>query len=243
MDSESETKVGRRIEAALHAIRHAHFRLGMSGRWHIGKARDIVADHSLMERLVDPLDEQTEARYLNGFPALIAAIESQDAMCADLWSEISPDSETEYTTEHDHLCDLFRQLQFTLKSYERTVRQPQKPLLTHAKELVRESSGHPAVKELEQRLRLRLNDFIQLETEIDENLAKLDAARNELADAHRDFAIQCAADSGQSDETTVACALYGVEKAAEYFDYTRGYRFTTYARHWIEKAIELRRSQ
>ena len=243
MDPQSEAEIGRRINAALAAIRDAIFRMGMSGRLHIAKAADMLEDHSLIERHVRSMTEHEEARYLTNLGRLIDLTKAQDAKCGEIWNSDSQGSQSRYETEHAKLQSLFLQFEFPLKSYERLVRQPDKPYLDQAKQLANESASHPSVKSLENRMRLRLRDFIELEASIDAKLAELDLARKELADAHRDLAIEYAGELHTVDPATIECATVAVQKAAEYFDYTRGYRFMTFAKPWIERAIERQQSQ
>ena len=42
MDRESETRVGRRFDAAFARIRSKVCRMGMAATWHVGKAADIA---------------------------------------------------------------------------------------------------------------------------------------------------------------------------------------------------------
>ncbi len=239
MDHDKEIEIGKRINAALSNVRDSQFRMGMTGRWHLGVARDIANANSVDNPRLRTFDnENEESRYLANLPELISAIEVQDAKCAELWAADTPGSQTRYQIEHGDLCSLLLQLRFSLRAYERVVRQPNKPLLEEAKTLVTEPCDTAYVKSVENHLRLRLADYIELEEGIEATLEQLDSLRDELTEAHHEFAVQCAQEFDDFDQNTIECALSGMRRAANTFDYSRGYRFTDYAKHWINNATQ-----
>lgn len=239
MDHDEEIEIGKRINAALSNLRDAQFRMGMTGRWHLGIARKIAEANSVDNPRLQTFDnEDEETRYLVNLPGLISAIEVQDAKCAELWAISTLDSQTRYQIEHGDLCSLLLQLRFWLRSYERSVREPNKPLLEEAKTLVAEPCDAAYVKNVENHLRLRLRDYIELEEGIDATLEQLDSLRDELTEAHYEFAVQCAQEFNDFEQTTIDCALSAMRRAANTFDYSRGYRFMNYAKHWIYNAIQ-----
>jgi hypothetical protein len=223
-------------------VRERAFRVGVAGRLHIGKARDIVRDPSLLERHVAPFEgEDQRIEYQQSLPGLIEKTRIQDARCAKSW-ESRPTgplgSLLGYYRERDRLADLLLRFRFHLLSYERLVRQPQKPILLEARQLLAEASeGVPAVRALESRLRLPLQGFVDLEGEIASELRLLDNLRAEVVTAHRERAREMAVSIAGHDPEAVRYAVCGLRKAAEYYSHRRGYQFWSYAQHWVERAV------
>jgi hypothetical protein len=239
MTPDDVAQLGQQIDAELDAIRRCVFQIGMAGRWHIGKATDVLNDHSLVETHVVPMDESETVLYLSILEGLIVATKAQNELCGTLWEKTAPVRSGEYDMEHANLCSLFERFRFRSKAYERTVRQTDKPYLRQANALVNESGDHPEVQKLERILRLSLREFIELEDRIQRTLARLDAARELLADGHHDFAMQYARSLGISDDQSIESVLLSLRKASGYYDYKQGYAFTEYARHWINRALQI----
>jgi hypothetical protein len=232
------------MEAAQCRIRQAVCRVGMASRWHIGKATDILHDHGLLERYVVPLEDDEAAQYLASLPERIEQARQQDARCARLWASRHVQADlTGYAEEQRRLEGLLSQFQFPLRSYERLVRQERKPLLEQATRLLAEGRGETSeALALEAMFRMTLQQFVDLERGIAAELCVLDEARAELVAAHEAWAREKALSCAGSDPEAPVYAARGLRKAAEYFEYRRGYRFATYARHWIERAIRDKRT-
>jgi DNA-directed RNA polymerase sigma subunit (sigma70/sigma32) len=242
VDRELEFRIGVRIDAALDRIRSKACRMGMAGKWHVGKALDILQNADLLERDVGLLGEHEEARYLDNLPNLIAAVEEQDRRCAECWDGHKGAEQESNLKQRGELVRLFLCFQFHPKLYERLVRQPDKQflrnairLLDEAKEMTREAT------ELEGILRMNLRDFVLLEKELVDDLRDLDNARGELCAAHQELAISIANSQPHSDGSTVSSALVGLRRAATFYDHKRCFDFAEYAQHWIQEAIDKRR--
>ena len=229
------------IEQAQERIRDAVFRMGMAARLHVGKAFGLLDKPDPFESnsLVIPFDDDDQAAaYLADLPELNKRTRAEDIRCASLWE---PGGlwfdEDEYAREQDKLAGLFLKFRFTLRSYERLVRQPDKPLLDQARQLSEEVGSSEEIDRLESLLRLRLRDFIALEDAIADELRRIDAVRAELVASFGDFARRMAETIAGSDPEAIRFANCGVIKAAEYYDPRRGYTFESYAEFWVEKAI------
>ena len=62
-----ETRIGSQIDAALERIQRNVCLMGMAGKFHAGKASDMLQDLNLLRRHVGSLEEHAEARYLREF--------------------------------------------------------------------------------------------------------------------------------------------------------------------------------
>jgi hypothetical protein len=216
--------------------------MGMAGRWHVGRARDIVRDPDSLERHVEPFERENQSsEYQKSLPGLIDQTRSQDARCAKLWHSRPTGplgSMLAYYRERDRLADLFLRFRFRLLSYERLVRQPQKPVLQQARQLLAESSERgPAARRLESLLRLPLQGFVDLQEEIARELQLLDGLRAEVVAAHREYAEKRALSIAGRDPDAVRYAVCGLRKAAEYYTHRSGYKFWSYAQYWVERAV------
>ena len=102
MDHDAELALWQRCEQELRSVRDGVFRMGMAGRWHIGKALDITADHALLERRGVGLDESEKGEYLARLPELISETSAQDETCETLWDD---GNRPEYETALVQLTD------------------------------------------------------------------------------------------------------------------------------------------
>jgi hypothetical protein len=243
MGRELEVRTGLRIDAALDRIRSKMSLTGMAAKWHLAKASDIIRNPHLIARDVGPLGEAEEAEYLNKLPALIAKIQEQDRRCSACWcARVGRDNENQYLVERAELMRLFQLVRLRLKLYERVARQSDKPLLRSAISFVSEEHDEtPEVVQLEAIIRMRLPDFIKLETDLINDFFDLDAAREELFAANAEIALSIARSQPQSNEATESSALAGLRRAAAWYDHKAGYSFEAYAQEWIQEAIDKRR--
>jgi hypothetical protein len=234
------------IEQAQQRLRGCVFRVGMAGRLHIGKGRDIVRDPKLLERHVEPFEgDDLRIEYQQSLPELIEQTWSQDARCAELWKSRPTDplgSLLPYYRERDRLGELFLRFRFRLDSYEILARQPQKPVLQEAQQHFAEAPESPGARALESRLRMPLQGFIALEEEIVNELRLLGGLRAEVVAAYRGHAEEMAISIAGRDPDAIRCAMCGLRKAAERYSHQRGYEFWLYAQHWVEKAARERKT-
>jgi hypothetical protein len=237
----AERRLCQQMEEAQQRIRQAVCRVGMAAGWHVAKASDIVRDPGALDLHVVPLGEAAAAAYLGSLPGLIKRVRSQDRKCAKRWHSRAETADlTAFEREQGKLAELLLQFRFRFRTYERLVRQPQnqKWILLRANELLGGEAGRvQEVRGLESMLRLTLLEFVKLEEAIAEDLRILDEKRGELVAAHAEFARKKAETLAPSDPDAVSYALGGLRKAADHYDYRRGYRFSTYAQWWIKKAV------
>ena len=241
---ELEVRTGVRIDAALDRIRCKVSLMGTAGRWHFGKGSDILQSPDLLGRYVELPNEHEEAKYLAQLSALVAEATEQDRRCAECWDTGSKSEATsQYLVERDALIQLFPRFRFRPKMYERLVRQSDKPVLSNAIQFL--AGGQectPEAMALERVLRTRLREFVKLEEGIKDDLCELDETRKELITAHMELALNMARSQPRLDESAVSSALVGLQRAASWYDYKRGYSFEEYAQHWVQEAIDKRRT-
>lgn len=239
MADDSEDELWKSIEMTQWRIRWRVFQEGMAGRLHISRGADIIKASSVISNHVMPFDdERQEAAYLQALPGLIERTAAQDAKCAELWDSRGLRGLRDYSQQQVKLAELFLEFKFKLISYERLVRQPDKPYLRQARQLLSdEMAGGIAAGELESILRLTLQEFVDLEAAISDDLRQLDETRAKIVSAHEGFAREMAESISGPDQESVHYALCGLSKASEHYCYGRGYGFRDYATDWIGTAI------
>lgn len=243
MESELELRIGTRVDEALGRIRSKVCRLGMAGKWHLATALDVVRSPELLRQIVEPLNVEECAAYVDRLPNLVAATRGQDRRCATCWDIAATSGRnSDYLANRETLMRLFQQFRFHPKRYERLVRQPEKPVLQNARRILAAGEeGSTEAKELERILRMRVRDCVALEGDIAQDLAALDGARDELFHAHEQLAFEIAHEQSDCDDQKIASALIGLRRAVGWYDHKRGFDFPEYARHWIQEAIDTRR--
>jgi hypothetical protein len=244
MPDDSENDVWKSIELIQVSIRERLFQMGMAGKLHTSRGLDIIKAKSANSTHVMPFDDESqEMEYLEALPRLIEQTTVQDAKCAELWDSREPRSLRDYRQQQIKLAELFLQYRFKLLSYERTVRQTDKPYLRQATQLLHERvTEGTAVRELESMLRLTLQEFVDLEGAIADDLRRLDETRAIIISNHKDFAKGMAESISGQHRESVQYALCGLTKATEHYLYWRGYGFRDYAAEWIETAIRERKT-
>jgi hypothetical protein len=244
MADDSEAELWKRIELTQGRIRERVFQVGMAGRLHIRRGADIVKASSVIANHVMPFDdERQEAEYLQALPGLIERTAAQDAICAELWDSRESRGLNDYPRQQAKLADLFLEFRFKIISYERLVRQPDKPYLRQATQLLgEEMAGGIAVRELESILRLTLREFVDMEGAIADDLRRLDETRAMIVSAYEGLARGMAESISGQDQELVHYALCGLTKATEHYCYWRGYEFRVYAAEWIEASIRERKT-
>lgn len=239
MDDSSEEQLWKSIELTQRRIRERVFRMGMAGRFHIGKGTDILRDLELIDRYVMQFDDEIHAaEYLSALPDLIEQTAYQDSRCAELWDSRASHGSGDYPQEQAKLAELLLKFKYTLRSYERLVRQPDKPFLRRAVQLLAKGTEAGSdVYKLESLLRLTLREFVNLEEATADDLPLLDELRAEIVSAHEGFARTMAETIAGPEPEAARYAICGLSKAAENYSDRRGYRFRTYAEFWIETAV------
>jgi hypothetical protein len=240
MDRSSEDRAWRSIEAAQRRIRGRVFRTGMAGRYHIRKGTDIVEDPGLVERYVEPFDGGRERQaYLEELPRLIERTVKQDERCAESWESTSSQHDRDgYDREVAKLAELLLRFRFKVRSYEILVRQPNKPLLEQATRLLADGAERGReIDELESLVRLTLRQFVEIEQAIANDLRFMDGVRAEIVSAQEAWARKLAKSIDEADPDAPRYALGALAKAVQAYTHQRGYRFRTYAEHWIETSV------
>src|SRR5262249_16144484 len=221
---------------------------GMAATMHVGKGRRILGDPKLIEILVEPLEKDEQEQYLDSLPQLNAETLEQEHRCVVCWNcRKHGEDDLIYRQYGDRLLRLFRKFRFPPRAYERVVRQSEKPMLQEAIRLLEsDGSGENETRErrlLEGRFRMSLREFVSLEEGLAADLCALDEVRTELWTAHESLAIEIAQKQRKPDEVTVKSAMIGLMKAAETYNYKRGYSFALYAQWWIRDAIRKRKGK
>jgi hypothetical protein len=238
MDLDSEKSICEIIHSALLQLRSASLRLGPSAKWHVENAHLIVLGDPFGKIWLRSLNEQEEAQYIKTLPELISETERQDSLCQQLWLTGSTESVKQYRTEQQRLYRLLLQFNFDLPFYERSVR-----IFRHSNPELGGNPSSPSVgascsAHLIDSLRLSIPEIVEFQSSTRDSLQQIDNARAGLVDAHLGLAQQCVSIDCSADDAALSHAIRGLQRAADRFDHTRGYRFATYAQYFVEHAIQ-----
>lgn len=238
MNKEDEEQVCERIRITLTRMRLSSFRLGCACTSHIENAEAIIRGEPFGKVWVQDLSDEEEAQYLRDLPQLMSQTEDLNSTCGELWDEGSTESRLRYHDEHIQLCQLFMQFKYDLLFYERCLH-----LFRHANpelgiHFASPSSDSSSCHDIADSLRLPLSEVLRLWVTTEDLISQLDRARDELADSHFYLVEECVSSFPSADESTLLAAKGALRRAAARFDSTRGYRFATYAKQWIEAVTQ-----
>jgi len=231
------------IDAALARIRSYVFLMGMAAQFHFWKGLDLIEKPKLVDSICDEMGDDDKSSYLERLPKLVDDTIAQNERCIQLWSaECEMDEPKSYLVERAKLIELFERFEFRPHAYERLVRQDDKPLLSSAITFLGMSQElTPEAKEVEAVVRMKLKEFVKIELKIKHDLTELDEVRLELSSAYEALAAEMVERQAAKDSTTLTSAMWGLKKAASYYDYKKGFGFPGYARAWIQNAIDKRK--
>ena len=223
-----------RIRVCQRRIQLAVYRTRMAAAYHIGKARDMVADENRARRLTG-IDDIAQLR--TQLPPVIERIDHLNSLADAAWAELprNTDKLTDYASQ---LAEAYDATHLKLRVYERLVRQTEKPLLADAeaaRDLPCEAQTRMSIERL---LRMNIEDYVALESEIASNLGRIDAERHAVVRAHRDLTDTYVRSTGRTDENSLAAGQHGVWLATTQFDERQGYDFMDYASAWIDRELD-----
>jgi hypothetical protein len=197
------------IRDCVRAIQLAVYENGLSGRYHAGKARDLIGDPAKSELHTTATDQDEYQRQL---PALIERIELLDELSRRAWLA-SRERDASFLKIQRQLVELYDAVRLRPRNYERLARQSDKPLVDEA----RLSSSLPPDDStrisIEDQIRMPVGDYLQLEVEIANTVAKIDDLRDRFAAGYADFARECATSMG--DGTHMARAAATIAAASD----------------------------
>ena len=222
MNRSSEARAWMSIEAAQQRIRGRVFRTGMAGRYHVAKGTDIARDPGLIERCVDPLNDEREVQaYLQEVPRLIERMVEQDERCAESWASINFQEDRHgYDREVAGLAELLLKYRFKLRSYEVLVLQPNRPPLERANRLLADGPERGGdIDDLESLLKLTLREFVELEEATANDVRLIDEARAEIVSAHESWARELARSIDEADPEALRYPLDALARAAQAYNH------------------------
>ena len=217
----------RQIQVAVYSTR-------MAAAYHIGKARDMVADNNKALALTGFDDVTLLSTQL---PALVEHIAQLNDLADAEWAE-RPRSTEKLTQYNSLLAEAYDAIHLHPRVYERLVRQLEKPVLADARSFKDLPNDSPSRREIERFLRLEIEDYLALESEIASNLRQVDTARNAVVESHRELTDEYVRATGRNDEISIAAGRHAVGLATTRFDDRKGYGFMDYASQWIDRELD-----
>lgn len=222
-----------RIRCLQRRIQLAVYRTRMAAVYHIGKARDMVADND-RARALTGIDDV--AQLSAQLPALIERISQLNDSADAEWAALPRNAErlSGYASQ---LAEAYDAIRLHSRVYERLVRQTDKPLLTDALAVRDLPCDEPSRIAIERFLRMEIEDYLTLESEISANLLHVDALRDAVVDAHCESTDEYVRGTGRNDKISLAAGRHGVRLATTCFDHRQGYEFMDYVSAWIDREL------
>lgn len=222
------------IRCMQRQIQLAVYRTRMAAAYHIGKARDMLADSNRARALTELEDV---AQLCKQLPALIDRIGQLNDLADAAWSELvrNGGDHADYATE---LAEAYDELHLHSRVYERLVRQSEKPMLLAAQGARDLPGDAPSRRSIERSLRMAIEDYLALESEIANNLRQIDTARNIVVEAHLEAIDEYVRGKGRNDQISLAAGRHAVRLATTRFDDRQGYGFMSYAHAWIDRELD-----
>ncbi|PQO47902.1 hypothetical protein C5Y93_02365 [Blastopirellula marina] len=168
---------------------------------------------------------------------MIDRIDELSALADQLWAESLRDT-AKLADCRDQLATAYDGMQLQPRVYERLARQSEKPLLQRALAVRDSPADAPLRREIEQIVRLEIEDFLALEEEIAAKLRQIDAAREAVVQAHHDQIEAYVREAGRTDDVSLAAGRQGARLAAMRFDDREGFDFMDYAELWIDRELD-----
>lgn len=215
-------------------IQLAMYRMGMSAAYHIHYAQDMIDDEELIRRRTSVKDV---APFQTRLPDLIQRMEHVNDQANASW-EHSPQNRETMREHYVQLVELYDAVQLLPLAYERLSRQSEKPLLDDARALQAFPRNAAERIRLERILRLTIEDYLDIESEIDSLNRQIDAEREAVVEGHRELIHAYVHELGRHDEVSLAAARYAARVATRMFDERRGFRFMPYAEVWIDRELK-----
>jgi DNA-directed RNA polymerase sigma subunit (sigma70/sigma32) len=167
---------------------------------------------------------------------VVERIDLLNSLADAAWAEL-PRNAAKLRDYASQLADAYDAINLRLRVYERLVRQSDKPLLADAeaaRDLPCDASSRISIERF---LRMEVEDYLALESEIASNLRRIDVERDAVVQAHRDLTDAYVRSLGRTDEISLAAGRYGVRLATTRFDEREGFRFMDYAYAWIDREL------
>lgn len=221
------------VRKLVRDIQLAVYRVGISGRCHAGKAREMLDDIDKIEQSTDAVNPREHQQRL---PAIIEHIERLDREAQDFWQR-TRQNDSSVRRIQGELNKAYDAVSLKPRNYERLVRQSDKPLLEEAKAACQRPTGDPGRDCLEDRLRMSVDDFLELEQEITRCLAEIDRLRDSFAETYREFVNDYIRSVADGSRMSLAAGFLGMRRAVNSFDDRRGFQFVHYVTPWIDREL------
>jgi hypothetical protein len=196
--------------------------------WLLGEAEQALA-HVFRET-----DEERRA-FLKTLPRRMERIRVLDADCARAFAA----GDARFSGLRDELAVELAGLAVRPVDYEALLAELKQEFLPHALcGLAQPGTAFDPWPQRRERARFELDDYLAWDRELDLAHASLRTTQQALFDAHREAAVALGS-AGSTARDATARALHGLHRATQNFDPARGYRFFTYAQHWISRALQV----
>ena len=221
------------VRGLVREIQLSVYKTGRAGKYHAGKARDLIGDLESVTLKTTAVDPQV---YQQCLPILVQQINEIDESLEHAW-HMSRTRDENYLELENEISSLFDAVSLRPRIYERLVRQSEKPLIKQAIRCSKLSRDHKERLAFEDLLRMRVDEFLDLENGIAARLTTIDELRDGFAAQFHEFATDCASNYGDGSSMAHAGAKIGLRWAVNCYDERNGHEFTDYSTFWIKREL------
>ena len=222
------------VRRLLRVTQQLMYRNGMAGRYHAGKAQNMI---DAPEKILVQTTVTDTKTYMAMLPSLAEDIIQRDTELRSLWEEGKRDSEN-YQTKCTEMYDAYDRLQLTSLTYERLLRQSDKPIIEDARNACRLHKQDTKRKHLERQFRLDINEYIEIENHISATLGRIDDLREEFANSYKEFSDTYVREISDGSKMAMAAGQIGIRHATRFFHDRTDYQFEAYAKHFIKRELD-----
>ena len=262
---DQEVQISKRIEKAEYAAQDKLFSFAISLNFQQDLARKLLERNERFDKLV--VDKKIESReeYYHSLERLIKQCDTIGEQLDNIWQEyLKAEDEEEkqkllarYRKYEAQLKPIFKKYCFKLKVFEEFLSRFS-PLVREIEDInnclqsVQRNQGlvrfktidvdkmSKRLKDIELGLRMPPLELVDLVKSVRKYMKEAHYAKTEMVEANLRLVISIAkkyTNRGLSFLDLIQEGNIGLIKAVEKFDYTKGYKFSTYATWWIRQAI------
>lgn len=255
LSREEEMQLGRRIDQAKRTLRKELHRIGIVWTYYREFAERLIRGQERYEQVVAEQKNKTREEYIRTLQSTLGKLRKYDAAADIAYRNLRQArrrgkgceaAKLELLAINREINKLYNALCYRTKVSVEIVgqlKEVRQRILDHRRQLS-ETPGdrvsQDALTEIEMRLRMPIDDFLESYRRVRTALKEIGDARKEMTEANLRLVASIAkqyTNRGADFSDLIQEGNVGLIKAVEKFEYKRGFKFSTYATWWIRQTI------